>query len=105
MRKGETMRNVWCWQAALGEQKGRLEADVTRHLAFIDRLLSDKEQLSAKCLQLGKEMKVTHMAATCIALLSCSAHQGCCTFGICMLPQCLTDTRNDKHTCSSRQAV
>ena len=31
---------------------------MARHLAFIDRLLADKDKLSAKCVQLGKEIKV-----------------------------------------------
>ena len=34
---------------------------MTRHLAFIDRLLADKDKLSAKCMQLGKDMKVNCM--------------------------------------------
>ncbi|KAL0047405.1 hypothetical protein WJX82_002558 [Trebouxia sp. C0006] len=44
-------------QCALDEQKKKLEGDMTRHLAFIDRLLADKDKLSAKCMQLGKDMK------------------------------------------------
>ena len=36
---------------------------MARHLAFIDRLLADKDKLSAKCVQLGKDIKVTcHLA-------------------------------------------
>ena len=35
-----------------------MEGDLTRHLAFIDRLLADKDKLSAKCVQLGKDIKV-----------------------------------------------
>ena len=31
---------------------------MARHLAFIDRLLADKDKLSAKVLQLGKDLKV-----------------------------------------------
>lgn len=31
---------------------------MARHLAFIDRLLADKDKLSAKCVQLGKDIKV-----------------------------------------------
>lgn len=34
---------------------------MARHLAFIDRLLADKDKLSAKCMQLGKDMKVNCM--------------------------------------------
>ena len=48
-----------CRQAALEGQKGKLEADIARHLAFIDRLLCDKDQLSAKCEQLGRDIKVS----------------------------------------------
>ncbi|KAA6419262.1 MAG: 5-azacytidine-induced 1 [Trebouxia sp. A1-2] len=44
-------------QCALDEQKKKLEGDMARHLAFIDRLLADKDKLSAKCMQLGKDMK------------------------------------------------
>ena len=37
---------------------------MARHLAFIDRLLADKDKLSAKCVQLGKDIKVTcHLAS------------------------------------------
>lgn len=39
-------------------QKKRMEGDLTRHLAFIDRLLADKDKLSAKCVQLSKDTKV-----------------------------------------------
>ena len=35
-----------------------MEGDMARHLAFIDRLLADKDKLSAKCVQLGKDIKV-----------------------------------------------
>ena len=45
-------------QAALDEQKKKMEGDMARHLAFIDRLLADKDKLSAKCVHLGKETKV-----------------------------------------------
>ena len=45
-------------QLALDEQKKRLEGDMARHLAFIDRLLADKDKLSSKCVQLGKDIKV-----------------------------------------------
>lgn len=48
-------------QCALDEQKKKLEGDMARHLAFIDRLLADKDKLSAKCMQLGKDMKVKCM--------------------------------------------
>lgn len=46
-------------QAALDDQKKKMEGDMARHLAFIDRLLADKDKLSAKCVQLGKDIKVT----------------------------------------------
>lgn len=51
-------------QAALEGQKGKLEGDIARHLAFIDRLLADKDQLSAKCQQLGKDIKVQQLQMT-----------------------------------------
>ena len=44
----------------LDDQKKKMEGDMVRHLAFIDRLLADKDKLSAKCVQLGKDIKVIH---------------------------------------------
>ena len=48
---------------------------MTRHLAFIDRLLADKDKLSAKCVQLGKDIKVSNdpkhsfqITKTCLSL-------------------------------------
>ena len=38
---------------------------MARHLAFIDRLLADKDKLSAKCMQLGKDMKVISTSLAC----------------------------------------
>ena len=41
---------------------------MARHLAFIDRLLADKDKLSAKCVQLAKDVEVAshvnHFPAT-----------------------------------------
>lgn len=64
-------------QCALDEQKKKLEGDMARHLAFIDRLLADKDKLSAKCMQLGKDMKVncTHPKLPLLAVNVYLLHQ------------------------------
>ena len=56
-------------QCALDEQKKKLEGDMARHLAFIDRLLADKDKLSAMCMQLGKDIKVFETSLACTQCL------------------------------------
>ncbi|GAB4813533.1 hypothetical protein N2152v2_000579 [Parachlorella kessleri] len=43
-------------QAVLQQQRAEHEATVARNLSFIDRILADKDALSAKCGQLSKEV-------------------------------------------------
>lgn len=54
----------------MDDQAKKMEGDMARHLAFIDRLLADKDKLSAKCVQLAKDVKVTihlnHQPATLV---------------------------------------
>ena len=64
-------------QAALDEQKQKMEGDMARHLAFIDRLLADKDKLSAKCVHLGKETKVASQTPSHVTTHMCKAsHHG-----------------------------
>ena len=42
---------------ALKAQREEFETAISRHLEFIDRLLSDKETLSEKCSQLATQLK------------------------------------------------
>lgn len=44
-------------QRALEEQKGKFDADIERHLGFIDQLLSDKEELSKQCETLADQVQ------------------------------------------------
>lgn len=54
-------------QAQLAVHKAESEATVARNLAFIDRILADKDALSAKCVQLGQEAAAAR--ADCTAQL------------------------------------
>ena len=42
---------------ALKKQRGEYESAIARHLSFIDRLLKDKEDLTAKCDELTEQIK------------------------------------------------
>lgn len=70
----------------MGDQAKKLEGDMARHLAFIDRLLADKDKLSAKCVQLGKDIKVASHLNILLPLLLVfkeSADIQCDTHGQC----------------------
>lgn len=45
-------------QAALDEHAKAADAAAQRHLAFIDRLLADKESLAQQCAQQAQQLKV-----------------------------------------------
>ena len=53
---------------------------MARHLAFIDRLLADKDKLSAKCVHLGKETKVASQTPSPVRKPTSAKHHA--TIGI-----------------------
>jgi len=64
-----------------------MEGDMARHLAFIDRLLADKDKLSAKCVQLGKDVKVMPtLLLSCNLLDTATMHLLCMNKAACKVP-------------------
>ncbi len=62
-------------QAVLQQQRAEHEATVARNLSFIDRILADKDALSAKCGQLSKEVASAQVRmALRFQQLACYAH-------------------------------
>ena len=49
-------------QDLLEQQRREYESTIARHLQFVDRLLQDKDDLSARCAALAADVKASHDA-------------------------------------------